>query len=55
LELPEDAKVHPVFHASHIKRFTPNYAPVFHTLPKLLDLEKEPVEPKEVLERHMVK
>lgn len=50
LELPVDAKVHPVFHVSQLTPFTPNYTPVFPTLPKLLDLEKEAVIPAEILE-----
>jgi hypothetical protein len=33
----------------------PNYAPIFDTLPKLLDLDKENVEPEEILESRLVK
>lgn len=55
LELPAEAKVHPVFHVSQLKPFTSNYTPVFHTLPKVLDLEKDTVEPAKIVDRRLVK
>jgi hypothetical protein len=33
LELPDTSLVHPVFHVSHLKSFTPDYTPTFAELP----------------------
>lgn len=55
LELPKTAQVHPVFHVSQLKPFTPNYVPVFSELPKVNDLNKQGVVPFEVLDRRLVK
>jgi hypothetical protein len=55
LELPADAKIHQVFHVSQLNPFTPDYMPVYDALPKLLDLDKEGVEPEAILECRLVK
>ena len=55
LELPAEAQVHPVFHISQLKAFTPNNVPVFSTLPRDEDLSKQGVVPLEILDRRLVK
>jgi hypothetical protein len=55
IQLPEEAQVHPVFHVSQLKPFTPNYVPVFLELPHIADLENVNVQPMEILDRRLVK
>jgi hypothetical protein len=55
LTLPANARVHPVFHVSQLKPFTPNYTPVFTELPKTPDLTKGDVVPMEILDRRLRK
>jgi hypothetical protein len=55
LELPVKAQVHPVFHISQLKAFTPNNVHVFSTLPRYEDLNKQGVVPLEILDRRLVK
>jgi hypothetical protein len=54
LQLPESAKVHPVFHVSQLKPFTANYTPVFSELPKTPDLAATDTFPAAILQRRMV-
>lgn len=55
LAVPSGSLIHPVFHVSQLKPYTPNYAPVFHELPKMLDLSARDLKPEAILDRHLVK
>jgi hypothetical protein len=39
LELPADSQVHPIFHVSQLKSFTPDFSPVFSDLSKVAELD----------------
>jgi hypothetical protein len=47
--------IHPVFHVSQLKPFTPNYTPVFDELPALVDLGSHDLQPEAILDRRLVK
>lgn len=55
LELPQDCAIHPVFHVSQLKPFTPNYTPVYDKLPAPPDITADAAQPQAILERRMVK
>lgn len=55
LDLPQHSLVHPLFHVSQLKPFTPNYTPVFAELPTITDLSTAELLPEQVLDRRLVK
>jgi hypothetical protein len=55
LDIAADSLIHPVFHISQLKPYTPNYTSVFDVLPKLTDLEAANTVPEQILEHRMVK
>jgi len=55
LALPDHSLLHPVFHVSQLKPFTPNYSPVYSDLPKLVDLSVHDLQPERILDRRLVK
>ena len=55
LQLPVSAQVHPVFHVSQLKPFTPNYTPVYTDIPAVPDLTTLAPVPVAILDRRMVR
>jgi hypothetical protein len=55
LKLPEGSLIHPVFHISQLKAFTPAYTPVFSELPMVSDITASTTEPEAILGRRLVK
>lgn len=55
LALRTHSLIHPVFHVSQLKPFTPNQQPAFSELPAVHDLGVTNLIPEQVLDRHLVK
>ena len=55
LDLPEDSKVHNVFHVSQLKAFVPDHSPVYSDISKLVDLSSVNTVPEAILDRRLVK
>jgi hypothetical protein len=55
LELPSTAQVHPVFHISQLKQYTPDHTPVFAELPSVPQLDLAELELEYVLDHHLTK
>jgi hypothetical protein len=55
LQLPPHSVVHPVFHVSQLKAFTPDHSPVFSSLPDIPALDSAEFSPEVILDRRLVK
>ena len=55
LLLPDGTNIHPVFHVSQLKPFTPNYSLVFSKLPVTTNLLTVETMPVEIEDRRMMK
>jgi hypothetical protein len=55
LKLPDDSKIHDVFHVSQLKPFVADYTPVFSELPVTTDIDATNAQPEKILERRLVK
>jgi hypothetical protein len=55
LDLPPGSLVHPVFHVSQLKIFTPDHSPMYSKLPDAPLLDIAELTPHVILDRRLVK
>jgi hypothetical protein len=55
LDLPTTSQIHPAFYVSQLKELMPDHTPVFHDLPKLVELDQMDVEPEAILDKRLAK
>jgi hypothetical protein len=55
LQLPQDSLIHPIFHVSKLKGFTPDFTLLFSKLPMLTKFSQETLQPEAILESGLVK
>jgi hypothetical protein len=55
LHLPDGVQIHPVFHISQLKPYTPDHTLVYEHLPTISDLEAAKAVPASILDRRLVK
>jgi hypothetical protein len=55
LNLPDDSKIHNVFHVSQLKPFVPDYTLVFSELSVTTDIKATAAMPDKIIQRRLVK
>jgi hypothetical protein len=55
LQLLENSQVHPMFHVSQLKPYTPDFSLVFSELPSMPQLDIAELQPEIILDRRLTK